>query len=110
MPDPTDVSRQSALVTASAARLPIRSAQDDSPGGPAYYNVPLLQKPVWRWEIASYFFLGGLAAGSYIISRLARHFITADGGSLERTAAVIAAAAVVPCAPLLIIDLGSVPK
>ncbi len=106
MPDPTDVSRQSALVQASAARLPIRSAQEESSGGPKYYDVPLLQKPVWRWEIASYFFLGGLSAGSYIISRLARHFISSDGGSLERTAAVIAATAVVPCAPLLIIDLG----
>ena len=32
----------------------------------SYYDVPMLKPPVWKWEIATYFFLGGLSAGAYM--------------------------------------------
>lgn len=69
----------------------------------AYYDVPMLKPPVWKWEIAAYFFLGGLSAGSFLISRIAarRRLET-----VSRAGAWIAAVAALPCAPLLIADLG----
>ena len=30
---------------------------------PTYYDYPVLQEPLWHWEIYWYFFFGGLAAG-----------------------------------------------
>src|SRR5436853_351336 len=40
------------------------SAQADE--GEGYYGVPLLKRPKWRWEIALYFFLEGISAGSFL--------------------------------------------
>ena len=65
-----------------------------------YYDVPMLQEPVWTKEVALYFFLGGLSAGAYLISCAHANPRTA------RKAARIAAGAALPCAPLLIADLG----
>lgn len=65
-----------------------------------YYNVPMLQEPVWTREVALYFFLGGLSAGAYLIS------CCHANPSTSRRAARIAAGAALPCAPLLIADLG----
>lgn len=69
----------------------------------AYYDVPMLKKPVWTWEVPAYFFLGGLSSGAFLLSRAAAHHRLAP---LMRTATWTAAAALVPCAPLLISDLG----
>ncbi|MEY2458592.1 MAG: hypothetical protein QOG30_422, partial [Acidimicrobiaceae bacterium] len=30
----------------------------------SYYDVPLLKRPVWKWFIPAYFFLGGVAGAS----------------------------------------------
>ncbi|WP_164100904.1 NrfD/PsrC family molybdoenzyme membrane anchor subunit [Candidatus Laterigemmans baculatus] len=71
-----------------------------------YYDLSMLKPPVWKWEIASYFFLGGLSAGAYLLSRLAARF---GGRSMEGVRSVgtaVAAIAALPCAPLLIKDLG----
>ena len=35
-----------------------------------YYNVPLIKKAHWGWEIYVYFYLGGIAGGSYLVSTL----------------------------------------
>jgi hypothetical protein len=32
--------------------------------GVSYYDVPLLKRPVWRWYVPAYFFLGGVAGAS----------------------------------------------
>ena len=37
---------------------------------PTYYDYPVLQEPPWHWEIYSYFFFGGLAAGCYVIATI----------------------------------------
>jgi formate-dependent nitrite reductase membrane component NrfD len=93
----------------TAARIPARpSPQQRQPQetGPSYYDVPMLKAPVWKWEIAGYFFLGGLSAGAYVLGRMAERFGGREYRDLSRAAAKVAVAAAVPCAPLLIKDLG----
>jgi len=34
----------------------------------SYYGRPILKPPVWKDDIAYYFFLGGLAAGSSLLA------------------------------------------
>lgn len=38
----------------------------------SYYDVPLLKKPVWKWFIPAYFFLGGVAGASSTLGALFR--------------------------------------
>jgi len=73
---------------------------------PSYYDISMLKPPTWGWEIASYFFLGGLSAGSYLLARLAERFGGARYREVTRTGTAVAALALAPCAPLLIADLG----
>jgi len=73
---------------------------------PSYYDVPLLKKPVWKWEIASYFFLGGLSAGAYVLGRAAERAGGEKYRDLTRMAAYVALGTLMPCPPLLIHDLG----
>ena len=73
---------------------------------PSYYDVPMLKPPVWKWEIASYFFLGGLSAGAYILARMAARFGGKKYQDVTDLGTAIAAAAFGPCPPLLIHDLG----
>ena len=37
----------------------------------SYYDIPVLQKPHWGWEIEWYFFIGGIAGGTAILAALA---------------------------------------
>jgi len=71
-----------------------------------YYGLPVLKTPVWRWEVWSYFFLGGLAAGSFVVASLARMFGDERDRSVSRAGYLISLAAVLLCPPLLIKDLG----
>ena len=55
-------------------------------GGQGYYDYPVVRRPVWTWEIPTYFWLGGLAGGAYLTASLAQRFgsdddrrIAADG-------------------------------
>jgi formate-dependent nitrite reductase membrane component NrfD len=75
-------------------------------GGQGYYDYPVVRRPVWTWEVPTYFWLGGLAAGAYITASLAENFGSADDRRVAADGYYIAAAALVPCAPLLIADLG----
>jgi len=69
-----------------------------------YYDVPLLKKPVWTWEVPLYFFVGGTAGAAAMIG------VAADLGgakkALVRDARRIAAGGAVLSTPLLIADLG----
>jgi formate-dependent nitrite reductase membrane component NrfD len=72
----------------------------------AYRNVPILQQPTWKNEIASYFYLGGISGGAAAIAALAELI---GGRSLQRLAHVahwVAFLTFLPCPPLLIADLG----
>src|SRR5881392_3757695 len=72
----------------------------------SYYDVSFLKPPLWKWEIASYFFLGGVSAGSYILGRVAEQFGGRRYVPLTRWGTWLAAGTILPCAPLLIHDLG----
>jgi len=64
---------------------------------------PVIQAPVWTWEVPLYFWFGGMAAGSSFVALACD--LAADRGSAA-TARKVALAAAAPCAPLLIADLG----
>src|SRR4051812_32078264 len=72
----------------------------------SYYDISLLQAPVWKWEIASYFFLGGMSSGAYLVSRLAERFGGGRYRDVARVGSYVALASFLPCPPLLIHDLG----
>jgi len=56
--------------------------------------------------VPAYFWLGGMAAGAYVTASLAHGFGSADDRRATAGGYYLAAAALVPCAPLLIADLG----
>jgi formate-dependent nitrite reductase membrane component NrfD len=63
----------------------------------------MMHPPVWTWEVPVYFWLGGLAAGASFVAA------AADAAGDEESAVVLrrlALGAAIPCAPLLIADLG----
>jgi formate-dependent nitrite reductase membrane component NrfD len=74
--------------------------------GPSYYDIPLLQRPVWTPEIGYYFFLGGLSGGSYMLARVAERLGGSHYRALTCAGTAVATAALLPCPALLIIDLG----
>lgn len=69
----------------------------------SYYGQPILKAPEWTWEVPWYFFVGGLAGVSSVLSlavRLARR------PDLARRSAMVAAAGAAVSPALLISDLG----
>jgi len=91
-------------LTEPPAALP--AALPEAHTEPSYYDVSLLKPPVWGWEIASYFFLGGVSAGAYILARMAERFGGERYRDVTRAGTTVAVLAALPCAPLLIADLG----
>jgi hypothetical protein len=82
---------------AAAARRARRGDPPDTVQG------PVMKPPVWTWEVPAYFWFGGIAAGSSFVA------LACDLAGDRRSAAVarkVAVAALVPCPPLLIMDLG----
>ncbi len=75
-------------------------------GSRGYYDYPVVKRPVWTWEIPVYFWLGGLGSGAFITSSLAQRFGTKEDARLLADGFYIALAALLPCAPLLVKDLG----
>lgn len=71
-----------------------------------YYHVPLVTKAHWSWEIVLYFFLGGLAGGSFLVSSLASLFGFQKSTSLIRAGRYISFMSVLISPILLIKDLG----
>ena len=93
--------------SAADAALPFRSAPVSHPqirGKESYYGLPVLKAPVWTWEVALYFFIGGVSGMSAALAFAAQLF----GGeaALVRTALLIALAGGMICPVLLIADLG----
>jgi formate-dependent nitrite reductase membrane component NrfD len=62
--------------------------------------------PHWGVWIVLYFYLGGIAAGAYLIAVLLEWFGNADDAKVARVAHVIAFPFVAVCLLLLVIDLG----
>lgn len=71
-----------------------------------YYDYPVIKRPVWTWEVPVYFWLGGMAGGAYLTASAAGLFGDADDRHATEAGFYLAAAAALPCAPLLIADLG----
>jgi formate-dependent nitrite reductase membrane component NrfD len=72
-------------------------------GVPVEVQGPIIHAAVWTWEIPLYFWLGGIAGGSSFVALAAE--VVGD----ERTAVTarrVTLGAVMPCAPLLVMDLG----
>lgn len=86
--------------------------REETPGAAAgvspttYYGYPALKRPEWRWEIVLYFYLGGLAAGSYLLATLSDLFGTAEDRIVGRTGRYLALVSTALCPLLLIADLG----
>jgi formate-dependent nitrite reductase membrane component NrfD len=77
---------------------------ENAPAG--YYRYPVIRRPVWTWEVPTYFWLGGIAAGSFLTAALAQRFGTGEDRRYSADGFYIAAAAAAACPPLLIADLG----
>ncbi len=81
-----------------------RAAREARTGAmPEVVQGPVINPPVWTWEIPLYFWFGGIAAGSSFVA------LACDLAGDEDSAAVarkVALAALVPSPPLLIMDLG----
>jgi hypothetical protein len=69
----------------------------------SYYGRPILKEPVWKPEIPTYFFTGGLAGASGILSLGAR---LTGNERLARTSLYVGLAAEVVSPALLVSDLG----
>jgi hypothetical protein len=86
--------------------LPREQRQQKEGPDRSYYDIPMLQPPVWKWEVASYFFLGGLSSGAFLLARMADRFGGEKYREVTRIGTAVACSAFLPCAPLLIRDLG----
>jgi protein NrfD len=62
--------------------------------------------PHWRWLILAYFFLGGLAAGSYVLATLLDLFGRVRDRRLIHLGYLVALPLVCVCGLVLIVDLG----
>lgn len=71
-----------------------------------YYNLPLLKKAHWGWEIIVYFFLGGIAGGSYLVATLADFFALKRDEQLVRAGRYLSFVAILASPIFLIMDLG----
>ena len=69
----------------------------------SYYGRPVIKEPVWTWEIPTYFFTGGLAGASAVLSTAAK---LSGNEQLSTRALYIGAVADLVSPALLISDLG----
>src|SRR3712207_4976036 len=70
-----------------------------------YYGIPPIKEHTWTWEVPVYFWLGGIGAGSHIVSTVARALGHTDRAFL-RTARYTTLITMILSPVLLIMDLG----
>ncbi len=63
----------------------------------------MMKPPVWTWEVPLYFWFGGIASGSAFVALACD--LAGDHASARR-ARLVSLAALAPCPPLLMADLG----
>ncbi|GAC1633019.1 MAG: hypothetical protein NVS4B11_34090 [Ktedonobacteraceae bacterium] len=71
-----------------------------------YYDRPLIKKAHWGWEIMLYFFLGGVAGGSFLVSTLADLLNRDEDENLIRAGRYLSFVCILASPILLIMDLG----
>jgi len=69
----------------------------------SYYGRPVVKEPTWTWEIPTYFFTGGLAGASSVLSLGAK---LTGNEKLSKTALYVGAVADAVSPLLLVSDLG----
>jgi formate-dependent nitrite reductase membrane component NrfD len=72
----------------------------------SYYDLPVLHKPHWGWEIEYYFFVGGIASGSAILAALSDVIRDPDDQPVVRLGRYAATLGAAISGALLIKDLG----
>jgi formate-dependent nitrite reductase membrane component NrfD len=97
----TDLMERLSSLTTGYTPDPEQESQEAS-----YYDYPVLKQPLWHWEIIWYFFLGGLAAGCYVIASIASLFGSKEDRAIVRTGYYLSLLALLPCPLLLVKDLG----
>jgi hypothetical protein len=91
---------------AAGANGRVRAAARRARGGPEItvpVRGPVINAAVWTWEVPLYFWFGGVATGSSFVA------LACDAAGDHRAAALarkVTLAAVLPGAPLLVLDLG----
>src|SRR5919205_605324 len=85
-------------------RRALRSVSDESRD--SYYNIPPIHKPHWGLMVIVYFFLGGISSASYVIASVADLFGGSEAARIKRVGRYLSFAALIPCPPLLTLDLG----
>lgn len=83
-----------------------RSARPERVNESGYYGLPILKRPFWKWEIALYFFLEGISAGSFLLCSVADFTGNGEFEDVIRKGRYLSLATLLPCPPLLIVDLG----
>jgi formate-dependent nitrite reductase membrane component NrfD len=94
-----DTRYRSASADVAAAARAARGPDDPD----IHVQGPMMKPAVWTWEVPLYFWLGGIAAGSSLIGLACD---VADDHASAKVARKVALGAVMPGAPLLILDLG----
>lgn len=95
--------REEARTRGSVSDRGVAVAGGPIPIKPGYYGEPVVRPPVWTWEIAAYFFIGGCGGMAGVIAAGAFAFGQRD---VTRAAMWIAFAAAILSPILLILDLG----
>ncbi len=72
----------------------------------SYYDLPVLHRPHWGWEIEWYFFVGGIASGSAILAALSDAIGDPDDEPVVRLGRYAATVGAAISGALLIKDLG----
>lgn len=75
-------------------------------GDPAYYDVPMLNPPVWEWAIPTYYYVGGLTGAALVLSAAAQIGETRGREKLIRRCRWIGLTGAAVSGGLLIYDLG----
>lgn len=81
-----------------------RSVSDET--RTSYYGLPVIKKPHWKWEIYTYFFIGGISSASYVIASVAELFGDHESRPITRVGRYLSLATIIPSPILLILDLG----
>lgn len=71
-----------------------------------YYGLPVIHKAHWRWSIIIYFFLGGIAAASWVLGTIGRREGDRAGAEIARAGTYISFLSFLACPICLIWDLG----
>ncbi len=71
----------------------------------SYYGLPVLKRPHWKWEIALYFWMGGVGSGAYTAAALADLLGGEEDRDTVQTGRFLALLMLVASPVLLIMDL-----